>query len=443
MAVVSIAVGSSVLGDAMIYAVLPSNISSFGLQVGLVGVILSVNRFIRLVSNAWASRAYRRLGIFWPFVAALTVGGFITASYAVVRGFWGLVLLRAAWGICWSFLRLGGYLTALDEGEAGTRGRLMGILNTGTRGGQLVGALLGALLADLLGHPMAFSTLAFLTGLGLVIMVFYWGPGRKLEEVPATEPSHKPYLGFIDRTTKDTAWNLLISHIPDATRQVRYRLLAVNSMRFALGFGGEGLLVSSLGLILLGVLGDEAQLGVLVLGISTVTGVLLAVRWSSDLGLSILLGHLSDRLGRGTLLAVFFPTLFFGLLVVGFADTPAPILIVLPFVFVASTAYGVVLDAAAGELAPRSSRAQVMSRYATWRDMGGALGPLLGYGVGVLIGFSWMYLLAALVFLLSGMLYLYSLWRRQRPSRAAASDGPNDRQSAGHNHEYPHHRGHP
>ena len=406
--VVAVAVGAGVMGDAMLYAVLPTSISSFGLQVGLVGVILSINRFIRLLSNDWAGAVYARVGIFWPFVTALTIGGLVTGAYSLARGFWILVLLRATWGVCWSFLRLGGYLTALEEGETGGTGWLMGILNTGFRGGQLVGALLGALLADLLGHAMAFSTLALLTGAGLILTVIGWGPQRRLRTTSATEASHSPYLGLTARTARSTAWDLLISHVPEMDGSQRYRLLAVNCMRFSLGLGVEGLLVASLGLVLSGVLGDQADLGVVVLGIGTVTGALLAVHWSSDLALSAFVGHLSDRVGRGLLLAVFFPALVLGLPAVGFANRPLPLLLILPFVFVASTTYGVVLDAAAGELSPQSRRARVMSRYATWRDLGAALGPALGYGIGVIIGFSWMYLLAALLFVFSGMLYVYS-----------------------------------
>ena len=48
----SIILAISVMGDSMIYGVLPSNLDEFGLTAGLgAGLILSANRWIRLASN--------------------------------------------------------------------------------------------------------------------------------------------------------------------------------------------------------------------------------------------------------------------------------------------------------------------------------------------------------------------------------------------------------
>ncbi|MEE9199135.1 MAG: MFS transporter, partial [Dehalococcoidia bacterium] len=57
----------------------------------------------------------------------------------------------------------------------------------------------------------------------------------------------------------------------------------------------------------------------------------------------------------------------------------------LPLAFVGTTASLTSLDALAGGLAPVDRRAQVMSRYATWQDVGSAIGPLLAYAV---LGFA-------------------------------------------------------
>ena len=42
--VVTAIVGAVIMGDSMIYAVLPSNVSAFGVSAGLVGVLLSANQ---------------------------------------------------------------------------------------------------------------------------------------------------------------------------------------------------------------------------------------------------------------------------------------------------------------------------------------------------------------------------------------------------------------
>lgn len=412
MLLVAGALGSGVMGDAMLYAVLPANIDSFGLQVGLVGIILSANRFVRLASNAWAAWVYDRLGTYLPLLIALVVGGSITVGYGVVHGFWPLLGLRLLWGICFSFLRLGGYLTVLEEGVGGTRGWLMGVLNTGFRGGQLVGTLVGALLADVLGHPIAFPVLAALTGLSVVAILLGRGPVEEGRPLPKVERPRRLPLGFVERGFGRSVWNLLVSHVPDTARTVRMRLLAVNFSSFAVAFGAGGLLMATLGYILKGMVGDEARLGPLVMGATSITGVLLAMRWSSDLGLSALVGRLSDEWGRRAILRLSLPVLSAGLLLVGVLHHPVGFLLVLPFVFVASTATIVVLDAMAADLAPRERAAQVMSRYATWRDLGSALGPLVGYGMAVVVGLPWVYGVATGLLVFGSIVHLYGMRAR-------------------------------
>ena len=50
----------------MIYNVLPANVSAFGVAVGLVGVLLSANRFVRLASNPLAAYLLERFGASAP-----------------------------------------------------------------------------------------------------------------------------------------------------------------------------------------------------------------------------------------------------------------------------------------------------------------------------------------------------------------------------------------
>ena len=58
----AIVLAISVMGDSMLYGVLPSHITEFGLTAGIgAGLILSVNRWIRLLSNSWAAAVYLSL----------------------------------------------------------------------------------------------------------------------------------------------------------------------------------------------------------------------------------------------------------------------------------------------------------------------------------------------------------------------------------------------
>jgi MFS family permease len=281
----------------------------------------------------------------------------------------------------------------------------MGLLNTGFRGGQVIGSLLGAILADALGIPLAFPILAMVTALSFVGMLWMPHDSRQRTTPSKTAERPRPMFGFVDKDFKSTLWNLVISHVPDMHRTIRFRLLAVNLTGFAVAFGLGGLLVGTLGFIFKEMVGESLRIGPLVISITSMTGTFLALRYASDLGLSALAGRVSDVWGRAWLLNLTLPLLLLGLLVVGFATRPIPLIATLPFVFVAMTGAVVALDASAGDIATQERAAQVMSRYATWRDLGSALGPLLGFAAAGVLGLHAMYLLAVGLLVTSGAIY--------------------------------------
>src|SRR3990172_6098265 len=155
---VSVAVAAAILGDSFMYAVLPAIWPSLGLEVGMVGFLLSVNRLTRLGSNPLAGWVMGRYGQRGPFMASVFVAAVTTAAYALGRGFWLLALARTSWGICWSFLRLGGYLAALEASTEDTRGYYLAFSNGVPPFGSFVAVLFGGLLTDILG----FTATAYL-----------------------------------------------------------------------------------------------------------------------------------------------------------------------------------------------------------------------------------------------------------------------------------------
>lgn len=68
---ISIAVALSLLGDQMLYAVLPVTHDAMGVPVTAVGLLLSANRWVRLLTNTLAARTITRCGREWPFILAL------------------------------------------------------------------------------------------------------------------------------------------------------------------------------------------------------------------------------------------------------------------------------------------------------------------------------------------------------------------------------------
>jgi hypothetical protein len=375
---VSLATASSLLGDQMLYAVLPTIYIDLGLQPYQVGFLLSANRIVRLVTNHLAERGCRRWSLAWLLTVTLTTGALLNIAYGTVTWFPGLLAARIVWGVCWSFIRQIGLMTVVDaaaeesEGQAHL-GRAMGFYSGISRLGSISGNLLGALGHDLLG----FSATLLIFAVASLLCVPL-GPWSR-RGLPRTRP-------------KDTVTN---GPIP--------RGLLVCG--FASGCVGQGLIAATLGAVLGARLGDIELGGALGLGVASLTGMLLASRWIADL-LAPILGHIADRVGRRGSGTVYFSA---GAVVLGLAAAPQipaelMVLAVLAF-YVTATGVAVVLQAEAGSGGSRN-----VASYVTASDFGSAAGPNLGWLVLQLGGAEGsVFLLGAGVYALAGISAWFSL----------------------------------
>lgn len=326
----------SLLGDQALYSTLPIYFEELGLRPFEVGIILSANRWIRLLTNELAHRLVERVDQRLLFVLAVTVGAATTAAYASTPGFLLFVLLRLGWGLCWSFIRHLGVLSviaAADENRAGhATGRLSGISRAGSVGG-LFG---GALLVDWLGFGTALLVLAILSALAIPL----------------------GWRGFVPAGEQARA----------VQRDGGVSVVA-GVLGFAHGMVGPGLVMATLGAVL-----DERVTGGGWITAASLTGAVLALRFVLESGAAARLGAMSDRWGVRRASS----TSFFIGAVALFAAALSPslpllILAVLAF-FVSGTALGAAL---LGHTGRQGSKA--LARYVTASDMGSASGPLIGW----------------------------------------------------------------
>jgi dipeptide/tripeptide permease len=73
------------------------------------------------------------------------------------------------------------------------------------------------------------------------------------------------------------------------------------------------------------------------------------------------------------------------------------------------------LDASAGEAVPDEARAGSIGRYATWLDMGSAMGPIAGLLIAEAFGFQAGFLVAAAL-LVTGMIGYGAATRNSAPA---------------------------
>lgn len=398
-----------IMGDSLMYVVLPTAAADFGITrtLGLsasfwVGLALSINRFVRLISNAIAARVYERNGLKWPFVLAVTLGALTTLTYALTSGIVLLLIARTLWGISYSFMRLASQIVVFQFGSPTARGRYLGFFNAGQRLGSLFAVTVGAAIVALTSPQTTFAVLAAIGVIGILIALRAPSisvPSLRSAAASGSEPGldTKPGPQNGQRTrSRISAIGSALSPAPSVLqRDVRNAVGALSLMRFSVAFASNGLAIATVAPYLVELLSDDRRAFGLPIAAVVLGGLLVGFRWFSDLALSIPLGQFSDRIGRTRSITGGVVIMIGVLVLVGVLDSPELFVLAIPWLFITSVLATTSMDAAAGELVPDNARASVMAKYANWQDLGGAIGPLVGLVVADALGFQTGYLIAA------------------------------------------------
>jgi len=382
----------SLLGDSTIYTVLPTHTADAGVTLASVGILLGVNRAVRLLLNGAAGLAYNR----WPrrrlFVPSLMVGALSTALYAATRGFWPLFLARVLWGLAWSGIWVGGATIILEVSNDGDRGRWTGLYQTWFFLGSAFGALAGGFLTDLVGYANTMWIGAALTALG---------GGVAWARLPETRPRHRA------RSHVDGA--PLVRPLGRVSGPLGTAVLLLGVNRFV----SAGVVAATLGLMVR----DRLQPLAMALGVATVTGAFMAVRTLISMIAAPLGGTLSDRAGgRWGVTAWGVALGAAGLLLMAWG-TPVAVVV---GVLLSSASAGCVQSLTTtltGDLVEPAQRGGAIGLLHTSGDLGSAIGPSLGLALLPLVGLRGAFLLCAALTLatLPPVLHLHN---RERAARA-------------------------
>lgn len=167
--VISLITAACLIGDSMLYIVLPICFAQAGVllmgsgdyPVGQPAGAAPLNPMV-----GWLYRHISdRTGIFIATVLATIT----TFSYAFADGFAVWLLLRCLWGIAWTLLRLGGFYCILNVSSDDNRGYFMGLYNGLYRIGSLAGMLLGGIFADWLGFSVTCMLFGACTAVTIVL----------------------------------------------------------------------------------------------------------------------------------------------------------------------------------------------------------------------------------------------------------------------------------
>src|SRR5690606_9365592 len=90
----SLSLAFASFGDAFLYPFLPVNHAAVGVPVVWIGVLLSINRFVRILSNTWIVHLLARFGMRRITIFAVMLAALSTAGYAFSSGIFLCMVLR-------------------------------------------------------------------------------------------------------------------------------------------------------------------------------------------------------------------------------------------------------------------------------------------------------------------------------------------------------------
>ena len=321
----------ALVGDALIYAVLPVHAETFGVSLVWVGVLLSANRFVRVLAYGRIARFGQRFGLRRLCIAALMAAIVSTALYGLATGAAALLLARILWGLAFAGLLLAtlGYAVH-DRARVGSR---LGWSRAIQHVGPVLALVAGAWLTGLLGPRTVFVWLALLTATAIPLAL----------SLP------------VDATGGGA---------PVSTRSLGRPTLI--DLLFALqGFAVDGVFAVSITLLL----AQELPLDLAVMSGAS----LLAVRHVCDAVGAPLFGRIGDRRGAGRVLVMTMACTAVGFLGVASGFTIAGALLML-FSRSALTVLGPAV--VVRRISPAQPVIGDLARMHAWRDLGAAMGPL-------------------------------------------------------------------
>ncbi len=347
-------VGLLIMGDSFLYGALPVSADALNLTMWQVSLLLSANRWVRLLSNSLVATLQSRWRMKPLFVGATTLALASSLAFTQVWSFPILLLARGAWGIAWSVFRQSAYVAVWSH-PSERHGRLLGLWWGLVRWGSGLSVLLGGWLLDRTRFAMSMGAISAFAGVGIALGLTLAWP--RPDAALAKEP--------------DKGW----TGLAEAVRCIGQS----RPLQWLLGLGAGSRLILTL-LVALASLHVQMRGGSVgeAMGLGLVTGLVLALHWLSQIVMGPVIGALSDILGRTRMLVILSVFLAGAIGLAGIAYGVAALALAGAYMLLFS-GLRVVIEASASDEARLTARPrEVMGFFTTLDDLAAAWGPILG-----------------------------------------------------------------
>ncbi|ELZ93191.1 MFS transporter [Haloferax sulfurifontis] len=378
------------VGAGVAFPTLPTLGPIIGITPFVVGLILSANRFTRLVVNTPAGQILDRMGTRRPMIAGFVVQGLSPFGYVLglnpgpipLDSATVFLLSRACWGVGSAFVFVGAFSTITHVTSGENRGKWVGYMRGGQSLGFPAGLVVGGLVTDAFGYATAFAV-AGCAGLFAALVAISVLPDVKTDVTAASSLRDVPRLVSAD-----------------------IRIFTVGTVNFAVRFLFSGVLLSTA--VLYATANDISLGGLSGAGVS---GVVMAVGVVASSVTTLAVGRYSDRLSNRAALTL--PAL--GVLAAGFALLALVPTLVSTLAGVALIGVGVggsnpPLLAYLGDLSPADDVGKLGGVYNVFGDSGSTLGPLVAVPLAEVVGFRVEYLACVALVVVVGLLVARTLY---------------------------------
>ncbi len=360
------------LGDAILYPVLPVYAENLGVPLVWVGFILSINRFVRIISNTWIANIVNTIGMKKVLLGVSCLAVITTSFYGLNLGLISFILARIIWGLSYSGLTIS-TLNYASKVRNNT-GFIFGITQSIKSLGALIALWIGPLLIITMGIENGLFIIASISSIAIILSFTL----PNIQHTPTNKIKTKQTFAF-------TPINLLITFLAIAI---------------------DGILV-----VVLANLFDTSSINTFQL--LTVVASYLLLKRLAMVGVSLISGVISLRINPLKLfnISILFCVLALFLIAVNYTILG---------IIIAFAANAIVVTfsplIAIGQQKTSANSLQVISSVSTWWDLGAGLGAFLGI---ILIEFMGQYKLFLILTILISVLFTNLIIQNGKANRTA------------------------
>ena len=318
-------------GDAFLYPFLPQYAEVMQIPVVWIGVLLSINRFIRIVFNPFVPELFKRHGVRQTTIIASILAVVSTIGYGMGLGLLSLNNFRIVWGMAFAVLRISTLAFAFEHENIGFS---LGISRSIQEAGPLFALWMGPILLTYFSIEMTFLYLSILSLPALLCAL------------------QLPELNY-----KATAQRMINFSLPSL----------FNSLTFLVSFIVEGILIIVLGFF---IAKNNGQLTSLM--ITSLAAGYLVYRRLCFILFSPVSGAIADRIGFAKVFNGSVLMIITGLILLLMGWEMPGLIIIFTFNSVNSTM------APGGATDKQGDKIRAVATNASWRDIGAATGTLTG-----------------------------------------------------------------